>query len=164
MLLKQTKRDLKLATNPKLAKDFIKDKPIKGTLLVATGTAGAVAPIPGAAVLTIPYIKALKSYILAKTLTPLHSEENLSENIVIQRIFNRSFDDIFKDNFTNTTKKKNVILRGVSGVRLTDDYENVFSKIFILEKNENDIYLIKLHSNNENSSLFSSIYTYYFNK
>ncbi len=63
LLLKQTKRDLKLATNPKLAKDFIKDKPIKGPLLVATGTAGAVIPIPGSAVLAIPYIKALKSYM-----------------------------------------------------------------------------------------------------
>lgn len=115
----------------------------------------------------IGYIEIPEHYVLEtnqKYSVKYYNPENLSENIVIQRIFNRSFDDIFKDNFTNTTKKKNVVLRGVSGVRLTDDYENVFSKIFILEKNENDIYLIKLHSNDENSSLFSSIYTYSFNK
>ena len=50
--------------------------------------------------------KALKSYILAKTLTPLHSEENLSENIVVkinkvkslvgEQIFSQLIDEIKK--------------------------------------------------------------------
>ena len=50
--------------------------------------------------------KALKSYILAKTLTPLHSEENLNENIVAkinkvkslvgERMFSQLLDEIKK--------------------------------------------------------------------
>lgn len=93
-----------------------------------------------------------------------YNPDNVNEYIIIERIREKTFDEVFMNNFTNTCKKRNVTLNGVSGVELKDNYDIGYSNTFIFKKDVNDTYCIKLNSNIENSKIFSAIYTYSFNK
>lgn len=115
----------------------------------------------------IGFIDVPLSYVMeskSKYYLKYYNPDNLNEYIIIERINDKTFDEVFINNFTNTCKKRNVTLYGVSGIELIDNYELGYSKTFIFKKDVNDTYCIKLNSNDENAKIFSSIYTYSFNK
>lgn len=93
-----------------------------------------------------------------------YNPDNINEYIILERIKNKTFDQVFIENFTNTSIKKNVILHGISGIKLSDKFEYGYSNIFLFKKDENDIYCIKFNSNKIDAKIFEAIYTYSFNK
>lgn len=90
-----------------------------------------------------------------------YNPKNKNEYVIIEKIKNKSFDDVFKEVFTSTCVKRNVILHGITGVELSDETIDSKNKIYIFDRNGESYYL-KFSSNNKESLLFDSIYTYSF--
>lgn len=90
-----------------------------------------------------------------------YNPDNNKEYIEIEKIPNKSFDDVFKDIFTSTCIKRNVTLHGIYGIELLDDVDNIRSKSYLFDYNGVSYYL-KFSSNNKESVIFDAIYTYSF--